>query len=134
VNPGIPPLSGVNPGVYLTVTGTPTQDQREMAALLYAGTGGTLTGPAALRRHGIRAVQAQLIDVLIPATRVRQSAGFVLIQQTSRLPELVCYTGRVQYASPEDWEETTRRHARMTALGSQVLHFSPARSVSSPTM
>ncbi len=88
------------PGVYLTVTGTPTQDQREMGALFYAGPGGTLTGPAALRRHGIRALPAQVIDVLIPANRVRQSTGFVLIRQTRRLPELVCYSGCLQYALP----------------------------------
>ncbi|MGI9005092.1 MAG: type IV toxin-antitoxin system AbiEi family antitoxin domain-containing protein [Streptosporangiaceae bacterium] len=42
------------PGVFLTVTGTPAQDQREMAALLYAGRGATLTGLAVLRRHGLR--------------------------------------------------------------------------------
>ena len=86
------------PGVYLTVTGTPTQNQREMAALLYAGPGGTLTGQAALRRHGMRTVPAQVIDVLIPAKRVRQSRGFVLLHQTLRLPPLVCYEGPIQYA------------------------------------
>jgi hypothetical protein len=32
---------------------------------------------------------------------------------------------RQWHLSPEDWEETMRRHARMTALGIQVLHFSP---------
>jgi hypothetical protein len=42
------------PGVYLTVSGTPTRDQRDVAALLYAGPGGTLTGAAALVRHGFR--------------------------------------------------------------------------------
>ncbi len=86
------------PGVYLTVTGTPTQNQREMAALLYAGPGGTLTGAAALRRHGMRTVSAQVIDVLIPAKRVRQNQGFVLLHQTRRLPPLVCYEGPIQYA------------------------------------
>jgi hypothetical protein len=38
------------PGVYLAVTGTPTVDQRDMAALLYAGPSTVITGPAALRR------------------------------------------------------------------------------------
>src|SRR5258707_3480422 len=52
------------PGVYLTVTGTPTPDQRDAAAMLYAGRGGTLTGAAALRRHGMRA-QSDLVDRLI---------------------------------------------------------------------
>ncbi len=85
------------PGVFLTVTGTPTEDQRETAALLYAGRGGTLTGPAALRRHGFRRQPPPLIDVLIPAVRKRQSAGFVRIMTTTRLPEYVCYEGPVQF-------------------------------------
>jgi hypothetical protein len=46
------------PGVYLTVTGTPTVEQREVAALLYAGSASVMTGPAALRRHRIRVVAA----------------------------------------------------------------------------
>jgi very-short-patch-repair endonuclease len=86
------------PGVYLTVTGTPTIDQRDMAALLYAGPGSTLTGPAALRRHGMRELQSAVVDVLIPASRVRQTTGFVLLHQTRRLPPMVCYEGPIQYA------------------------------------
>jgi len=35
------------PGIYLAVTGTPTAEQREVAALLYAGPASILTGPAA---------------------------------------------------------------------------------------
>src|SRR5690349_9840160 len=42
------PWQRILPGVYLTVTGTPTRDQRHTAAVLYAGRGGTLTGQAAL--------------------------------------------------------------------------------------
>src|SRR5262245_16318751 len=88
------------PGVYLAVTGTPTQDQRDTAALLYAGPCATLTGPAALRRYGMRAPRTDTVDVLVPAKRIRQSTGFVLIHQTRRLPEHVCYDGPVQYALP----------------------------------
>jgi len=32
---------------------------------------------------------------------------------------------REWHLSPEDWERTMRRHARLTALGILVLHFSP---------
>jgi very-short-patch-repair endonuclease len=32
---------------------------------------------------------------------------------------------REWHLTPEDWERTMRRHARMTALGILVLHFSP---------
>jgi len=88
------------PGVYLAVTGTPTNDQRDIAALLYAGPGSTLTGYSALRRHGLRVPPSNMVDVLVPAKRVRQSTGFVLIHHTTRLPELVCRVGSVQYALP----------------------------------
>lgn len=85
------------PGVYLAVTGTPTPDQRDLAALLYAGPGGTLTGAAALRRHGM-SVKSKSIDVLVPASRRRKSTGFVVLHRTTRLPSAVCYVGPVQYA------------------------------------
>jgi very-short-patch-repair endonuclease len=91
------PWQKILPCVYLTVTGTPTRDQRDIAAVLYAGRGGTLTGPAALVRHGMRA-NAGVVDVLIPANRHRQSAGFVVVHRTTRLPPYVCYAGPVQYA------------------------------------
>jgi hypothetical protein len=87
------------PGVYLTVTGTPTLDQRDTAAVFYAGRGATLTGAAALRRHGMR-VELESIDVLIPANRRRQSTSFVIVHRTRKLPPHVCYKGPVQYALP----------------------------------
>ena len=42
------PWQRLLPGVFLAVTGTPTTEQRSMAALLYAGTGGMITGAAAV--------------------------------------------------------------------------------------
>ena len=42
------------PGVYLTETGTPTPEQRLVAALLYAGKRSVITGTAALRLHRLR--------------------------------------------------------------------------------
>ena len=86
------------PGVYLAVTGTPTVDQRDMAALLYAGPSTVITGPAALRRNGLRAPRTEIIDVLIPATRQRRSTGFVAIHLTTRLPSLACVTDGIQFA------------------------------------
>ena len=80
------PWQRLLPGVFLAVTGTPTCDQRETAALLYAGPGSALTGSAALRLWGVRAPYASTIDVLIPASRQRRSAGFVRIHATTRMP------------------------------------------------
>src|SRR5260370_6269289 len=88
------------PGVYLTVTGTPTRDQLDTAALLYAGPGSVLSGAAALRRHGGGVPPPATIDVLIPAKRRRKSVAFVVIRVTTRLPEQVCYVGPVQYVLP----------------------------------
>jgi hypothetical protein len=93
------PWQEVLPGVYLSVTGTPTREQRHTAAVLYAGPGGTMTGQAALARHGMR-VSSQVIDVLIPANRRRRSAGFANLHRTTRLPPHVCYSGPVQFALP----------------------------------
>jgi hypothetical protein len=50
------------------VTGTVTQEQREMAALLYTGRVGIITGVAAVRRHHLRSPGADAVDVLIPWT------------------------------------------------------------------
>jgi hypothetical protein len=86
------------PGVYLAVTGVPTADQRDMAALLYAGPGTVITGPAALRRHGLRAPRTETVDVLIPVGRQRRNAGFVAIHLTTRLPSLVCVKESIQFA------------------------------------
>lgn len=84
------PWQRLLPGVYLAVTGDPGLAQKETAALLYAGTGSVLTGPAALRRHGISAPDIGKIDVLIPANRQRRNCGFVTIRYTTRMPELIC--------------------------------------------
>ena len=88
----------VLPGIYLAVTGTPTVDQRDMAALLYAGPSTVITGPAALRRNGLRAPRTEIVDVLIPARRQRRSTGFVAIHPTTRLPSLVGVRDGIQFA------------------------------------
>jgi hypothetical protein len=92
------------PGTYLAVTGAPTAEQRDMAALLYAGPGSVITGLAALRGQGIRnhrnlrSPELGAIDVLIPGDRQRRSAGFVAVQRTGRMPERVIEVGRRRYA------------------------------------
>jgi very-short-patch-repair endonuclease len=90
------PWQRLLPGVFLAVTGTPTSDQRNVAALLYGGAGSLVTGPAALRLWGVQAPHASVIDVLIPAARRRGSTGFVRIHPTARLPEEVFTVGPVK--------------------------------------
>src|SRR5271166_3713730 len=60
------PWQRMLPGIYLTVTGSATADQKDMAALLYAGRQSTITGLAALRRYGLTVPATRFIDVLVP--------------------------------------------------------------------
>jgi hypothetical protein len=94
------PWRSILPGVYLTVTGAPTPDQRDMAALLYAGSGSVITGAVAVRRHRLTCAGLNTIDVLIPASARRKSTGFVQIQRTTRMPDKVYTTGALRFAPP----------------------------------
>lgn len=87
------------PGVYLAVTGTPTPEQRQMAALLYAGQGSVITGSAAVRVRRLRVPATDMIDVLIPSSVKRQSLGYVRIHRTRRMPVPV-RMGPVRFAPP----------------------------------
>src|ERR1700760_4829090 len=71
------PWQRLLPGVYLALTGAVTTRHREMAALLHAGPRSALTGLAAARRHGLSVPPNGLIDVVVPVTVRRRSAGFV---------------------------------------------------------
>jgi hypothetical protein len=92
------PWQRLLPGVYLTVTGMVTQDQREMAALLYAGRTSLITGPAAVRRHRLRSAGPDVVDVLIPWHRRRQSVAFVRVHRTRKLPKQMFVTGKIRFA------------------------------------
>jgi len=94
------------PGVYLTHAGRPAYEQREMAALLYAGPRSVLTGAAALRRHGLSAGrpsadardQSAPVDVLVPLVNRRVDAGFARLHRTARLPAGFCLAGEARFA------------------------------------
>lgn len=90
------PWQRLLPGVFLAVTGTPTTEQRNLAALLYAGADGLITGTAALHWWGVKAPYTSMIDVLIPATRQRKSTGFVRIHPTARMPDQMFTVGQVR--------------------------------------
>jgi hypothetical protein len=107
------------PSVYLTVTGTVTRDQREMAALLYAGPSCVITGPAALRRYGLPCEQSETVDVLGPMNNWHKSAGFVRLERTTRLPGYR-QSGLIRYAlAPRAIADTARgmeRYVKVEAL------------------
>ena len=89
------------PGIYVTSTGDPGRDQRLMAALLYAGEGSILTGQAALRHYKIKVPDERRVDVLIPISRRRMSAQYVVVHRTARMPRLHAAIGPIQFASPQ---------------------------------
>ena len=107
------PWQRLLPGVYLAVTGTPTRDQREMAALLYAGRPSLITGLAAVRRHRLSAPGPDAVDVLIPWNRQRQSTAFVRMHRTKRMPERGYVTGKIWFAkAPRAVADAARTLAR----------------------
>jgi hypothetical protein len=88
------PWQTLLPGVYLSLTGAPNVPQMQMGALLYAGPGSLITGPAALMHHGLRGPgMLETVDVLVPAGRQRHSTGFVRLHRTARVPTQFVTTG-----------------------------------------
>ncbi len=94
------PWQRLLPGVYLMSTGQPSRQQRETAAVLYAGSDSFVTGPAALRFYRIRGPQSGFVDVLIPEHRQLASRGFALFHRTRRMPRSWSQDTAVQYALP----------------------------------
>jgi hypothetical protein len=84
----------------MAANGAPTTLQQEMAALLYAGPGSVITGPAALRSHHIRTELTEFVDVLVPSTRQRRDTNFVRLHRTSRMPGRIWEAGPVRYVMP----------------------------------
>jgi hypothetical protein len=117
--------------VYLAVTGTPTADQRDMAGLLYAGPGSLLTTAEADLRDLVKRA-----GLPMPMCNARLYAGQVLIAAADAWwPEAAVAAevdSREWHLSPGDWERTLRRHARLTAHGILVLHFTPRQIRTEP--
>jgi hypothetical protein len=101
------PWQALLPGIYLSVTGTPTFEQKEMAALLYAGPDSLVTGLAALAHHGIGRrlhhgfgshAGPDAIDILVPVKRQRLDVNFVRLHRTARLPAEAIAAGPLRLA------------------------------------
>jgi hypothetical protein len=84
-------------GVYVTTTGSVTGDQRAVAALLYAGDKAVITGAVAVRRHRLACAGLNEIDVLVPRGVRVQSAGFVRVSHTTRMPARYYQTGGIRF-------------------------------------
>lgn len=92
------PWLAVLPGIYLGGNALIADGQREIAAVLYAGPGCVLTGPASLRHQGVRVPATETIDVLIAAPAKRQSTGFVRMHQTKRMPDETFVLNGIRWA------------------------------------
>ena len=88
------------PGIYLTHTGLPSPEQRQMSALLYAGSRSVITGAVAVRLHRLDCAGLNVIDVLVPSDVRRGSAAFVQIERTTRMPDDIYRTGAIRFAPP----------------------------------
>jgi hypothetical protein len=88
------------PGAYLTFTGAPSAEQREMAAVLYAGPASVVTGPAALRRLWIRGPETDRVDVLVEPACNRRSRDFVAVHRSRRMPDTVLLKGALPLVTP----------------------------------
>jgi very-short-patch-repair endonuclease len=74
------------PGVYVAHTGVPSAEQKDMAALLYAGPGSVLTGMAALRGLGVITTEPRHFDILVPLSRRPRNSAVITIHRTTRMP------------------------------------------------
>jgi hypothetical protein len=93
------PWQRIFPGVYLTGRGEPTVDQRDMAALLYAGDRSLLSGRAALGRYGILPRSAGIVDVLVPLASSRDDLGYLKIHRTRRMPSMIATQGPIRFTT-----------------------------------
>jgi hypothetical protein len=92
------PWRKILPGVYVTTTGVVTDDQRQMAALLYGGNGAVLTGSAAVRRHRLTCPGLNEVQVLVPAEVHVASHDYVQVLRTWRMPESTFSTNLIKFA------------------------------------
>jgi very-short-patch-repair endonuclease len=95
------PWQKLLPGIYLAASGAVLTVHREMAALLHTGPRSMLTGPAACRRWSISAPDNGTIDVLVPAETRCQSAAFVRVRRTQRMPREFGVDGEMRFAPPQ---------------------------------
>jgi hypothetical protein len=125
------PWQVLAPGLYATNTGKITEEQRTLAALLYAGQGSVITGQAAMAAHGINTLDRTVIDVLIPIERRRQDCVFVHILRTSRMPSSVFKAGEVLYAPvARSVADAARQSNRLTEVRSIIASAVQWRRVS----
>jgi hypothetical protein len=106
-----------------------------MAALLYAGRMSVVTGAAAVRRHRLRSSGPDVVDVLIPWNRKRQSVAFVRIHRTRRMPERLVATGPIRFAKvPRAVTDAARSMTRFDDVRAVVCEAVQRRACTVPEL
>ena len=136
--------------VRAVVAGAVQQHQCTVADLVAELQAGPVRGSAALRAvlaeviDGIRSPAEADLRALITRSRLPQplynprlylTGGTFLAQPDAWWPdhgEAAEVDSREWHLSPADWEATMARHARMSAAGVDVLHFSPRQQREQP--
>jgi len=89
------------PATYALVTGTLTDEQRRIAAALYAGRGAQITGLAALDWYGFRySPSTDLVQLIVPHQARRRSAGHAVVSRALSLDEHARDGGLYPVCSP----------------------------------
>lgn len=88
-------------GVVLLSNGVPSEQQRLMAALLFAGPRSWLAGSSAAAVHGIAGLPvSNPIQVLVPAPLRSRAHGWVLVRNTTLLDEPIYRRGPLRLSCP----------------------------------
>ena len=87
------------PGVILLDPGLPTLEQRQVAALLYAGPRAWLAGPTALGVHGVAtSFETARVHVLVPTPLRSRDVSWASVRRTAFTNERVLERGPLRYS------------------------------------
>lgn len=91
----------VLPCVYLVRRDTPTERQRQIAALLWAGPGAALAAATSAGLHGVRAADpGGRVHLLVPAPKRSRSNTFAVARRTTLHDEDAVSRGVLRLSSP----------------------------------
>jgi hypothetical protein len=120
----------VLPRVISTTRGALTEDQRLVAALLFAGEGAVVASLTAATWHGVRAARLdRLVRVVIPANRHVRGTGFVVVTRTTRPDAGTWARGPLVISSPARSVADAAREAGADAARALVIEAMQRRLV-----
>lgn len=97
------------PGVILLGDAEPTRGQLVRAALCQLGDTAVVTGPDALRAHGLVVPLPHSVHLLVPPAKRARSDGRTVLERTARLPQPLSFGGLPIAGLVRAVTDTTRR-------------------------